>query len=171
MAWVNNPVTLFHGTTGRFADAIANFGIDLKVCRPLSDFGRGFYTTSNLAQAIEHANNIYRRRNALYHRGTEPDPLCAAYLTFQVDRTELAKLTDLVFVSPTVDWQEFVRYCRSTGGHHMPSSGRDYDLVYGPVQRFAGIAHPWNYEQVSFHSAGAINVIGTGHVSRGKPQL
>jgi hypothetical protein len=49
--WTNGDLPLFHGTDDVSASAILSRGVDLRRCSPLTDFGRGFYTTTNLEQA------------------------------------------------------------------------------------------------------------------------
>lgn len=152
MPWMNDPLVLYHGTTGRFADAIANYGIDLARCRPFSDFGQGFYTTPCLDQAKAHANNLFGRLAPLAWRPVHPgpDPVCAAYITFAADRCDLAALDHLAFVSPTADWRSFVGYCRGGGAPHIPSKGTNYDVVYGPIQWIPGIARRRDYDKLVF---------------------
>jgi hypothetical protein len=173
MTWVNGPLIVHHGTTGRFADSIVASGIDLMRCRPLSDFGRGFYTTPNFDQAKEHANTLYRKLAALSlsSAGLRPAPICAAVITYRVDRGDLSQLEHLTFVNPTADWSAFVAHCRSAGGPHVPSTGGFYEVVYGPLQGPKGTAYPRNYEQVSFHSQMGIIVLQAPAVARGSPLL
>jgi hypothetical protein len=172
MAWGNDPLRLYHGTTGLFADAIHTSGIDLAKCRLLSDFGRGFYTTPNLAQAKEHANTLYGRRAALARASwsTEPNPQCAAYLEYTVDRTVLAAATHLAFVSPNRDWEEFVQHCRQTGAPHIPHTAQNYDVVYGPLQGPHGPL-PRDREQASFHSSTSVAMLTFVQVVKGRPNL
>lgn len=47
----NDDLILYHGTDDKSAREIIAHGIDLSLCSPLTDFGRGFYTTTNLEQA------------------------------------------------------------------------------------------------------------------------
>jgi hypothetical protein len=83
----------------------------------------------------------------------------------------LAQLMHLAFVSPTSDWSDFVLYCRATGGPHVPATGGNYDVVYGPMQQLNGKAYPPNYEQLSFHSSQALNVLPAPRVAKGTPLL
>ena len=49
--WTNQNPILYHGTTSAYAVAIVAEGVNLEFTRPLTDFGPGFYTTTNLTQA------------------------------------------------------------------------------------------------------------------------
>jgi Protein of unknown function (DUF3990) len=172
MAWSNGPLRLFHGTTGRFATSIQR-GINLALGNPDADFGQGFYTTSNLAQAREHANGIFRKRNPLFRSGRygEPDPECAAYVEYEVDLVSLAGLAHLAFVSPNQDWVAFVAHCRSRPPPaHMPGLRRNYDVVHGPLQSRYGPL-PRDHDQISFHSQEAVKVLTFVQIVRGSPQL
>lgn len=89
----------------------------LKVQREL-DFGKGFYTTSDLEQAAKWA-----RRTALrLHR---KDSYISVY---EVDETEMGHLRMLRFNAPDVEWLRFV--VRNRKGEPIPV---DWDIVSGPV--------------------------------------
>jgi hypothetical protein len=172
MAWRNNALTLYHGTAGSCADDILANGINLAHAIRNRDFGPGFYTARSLTQAVQFANDTYRRMRALHvnNSRSNTDPLAAAVIEFTVDRNSLSRLSSLAFVLPTDEWREFVMHCRN-GGHHKPD-GTNYDLVYGPVSTMYYTAWP-NYEQLSFHSVSAIGhlVLGRAPPLRGKPTL
>lgn len=172
MAWSNGPLTLYHGTTGRFATSIQR-GINLAKGNPDADFGQGFYSTPNLDQAKEHANRIFRKRDVLHRHGPapEPDPECAACVEYVVDLVALAGLVHLAFVSPSQDWADSVAHCRSRPPPaHMPASARNYDVVYGPLQSRYGPL-PRDQEQISFHSQAAVTVLKFVKIVRGTLQL
>jgi hypothetical protein len=173
MPWANGPLTVYHGTIGPSADSITNGGVMLAKCRARTDFARGFYMTPNFDQARIHANTVFSRLRALWggRGGLHSDPVCAAILTYEIDRTVLAQLSHLAFVSPTSDWSDFVLYCRATGGPHVPATRSSYDVVYGPVQQLDGKAYPPNYEQVSFHSPRALTGLQPPRVAKGTPLL
>lgn len=100
---------LYHGTDLFSAEKIIKYGISLSAGRPFMDFGRGFYTTPRLAQAIEWA------------RGT----LAPCVLSLELDETNL-KIKG--FESPTREWAEFV--IKNRFGLIPPT---DYDCIYGPM--------------------------------------
>ena len=89
----------------------------LKIQRDL-DFGKGFYTTSDLDQATKWA-----RRTALRLRLTE-----SFVSVYEIDESEMSKLRILKFDSPNVDWLRFVVQNRK--GHPV---SQEWDIITGPV--------------------------------------
>ena len=89
----------------------------LKIQRDL-DFGRGFYTTSDLDQATKWA-----KRTALRLKSV------AGFVSvYEVDDTKLAELKILKFTEANADWLHFVVANRK--GTFLSES---WDLVCGPV--------------------------------------
>lgn len=80
MLWTNGSLTLYHGTDDRSASMIIKSRINLGLSNPLTDFGKGFYTTTSLHQATNWANNSYRRIPARLRSSNS-----AAILQFDVD--------------------------------------------------------------------------------------
>lgn len=155
MVWSTTSLTLYHGTIGPHADAIGQ-RIDLNVCKPHRDFGRGFYTTRIHAQAMRFA--VFKYRAALFdhqRKGTI-DPEYAAIVEFRIDLSALADLQTLAFVEPTADWRSFTQHCRRTGLSHKPNNNY-YQAVYGPVASNRGMI-PY-YEQISFHDSYAVSLL------------
>lgn len=60
-SWNNPDITLYHGTTAPSADSILD-RIVASELKDSADFGRGFYTTTNLVQAQSFASRRARRR-------------------------------------------------------------------------------------------------------------
>jgi hypothetical protein len=168
-AWTNQPIVLYHGTTLAAARAIDATGVKKTFGSPLTDFGKGFYTTTLLRQAITWAHN----RAALLH--TTP-----GYVKITVNRDELSKPATLAFVRGSFDAEDFwslVFHCRhGNPGHKRPLSSAPaisirspgeidgdkeyYDVVYGPVSAF------WqqrlaiqDVDQVSFHTNNSIALL------------
>ena len=83
------------------------------------DFGFGFYTTTNKAQAIAFADKVFRRRR-------EGDRVISIY-EFDA-QAAFAECSFLRFESPDEAWLDFVSENRA--GIYK---GKLYDLVYGPV--------------------------------------
>jgi hypothetical protein len=146
-AWENPPVSFYHGTTKRHAEAILRDGIDPSKGEPNTDFGRGFYTTTNRAQAEEWAES------KASETGDEP-----YVLKITVPRLELARLRDLVFIRPTEDYWSLVERCRDKSDAPHPT-GTHYDVVYGPVARrwWGPKAYTTirDFDQTSFHGLAA----------------
>jgi len=141
--WINPEAVYFHGTTKRSADAILRDGIDPGMGSANTDFGSGFYTTTNREQAEEWAEARAAATGDL-----------AVVLRLTIDRAGLARLRNLSFVLPTEDYWSLVERCRD-GKDEAYATGRDYDVVNGPVARRwfgpAAYAIHVGYDQTSFH--------------------
>ena len=169
MPWTNGPLILYHGTTDDAAAAIKQpsrvrpHSIDVNLCKPLRDFGRGFYLTTVLKQAESWANQKFRQRR---------HTACATVLRFEVDRNQLAPLLSLCFVTDGAgpDYWDFVQHCRNGAATHLLQGNRNYDVVFGPVslgrQRFV----IKDADQVSFHTEAALTILPSPILhSQGKP--
>lgn len=101
------------------------------------DFGYGFYTTTNKAQAISFADKVYKRK-------TEGSKQVSIY---EIDEEKLfAECSVLRFDSPNEAWLDFVAENRS--GNYR---GDSYDVVYGPV------ANDDVYTTFTLYQAGALS--------------
>jgi hypothetical protein len=134
--WNNKPLTVYHGTDdvslGRpgvtQGTVLRGFVVNLSLCRPLTDFGQGFYTTTSLHQAREWANARVRRVLAPTQQHT------AVVIQFSLGRDWLARLDALAFARPIVDFWDLVTDCRyGFPPHQRSGSQAAYDGVYGPV--------------------------------------
>jgi Protein of unknown function (DUF3990) len=179
MPWTNQDLELFHGCADAALQPINPAGIgtggsphniQLSVCRPLTDFGRGFYTTTWEHQAKEWANQQTRR---LRTRGSVA---VAIVLRFQVARDRLAALEDLVFTRDTAEFYDLVQDCRSGVPPHgrapakNPRSSVAYDLVYGPVSLWQQRLVIKDCDQISFHTPQALAILLSPDVhARGSP--
>ena len=133
MPWTNGPLILYHGTTDDAAAAISKpsrpllHSINLDYCKPLSDFGRGFYLTTVLRQAESWADMKLKRY-------PKSKAACSAVLRFEVDRDQLAPLLSLCFVTestgPNSDYWGFVQHCRKEASTHLLQEHRNYDVVF-----------------------------------------
>ena len=162
--WKNPPLIVYHGCDDVAAHAICTAqgrqpnGIDLKLCSPQTDFGRGFYTTTFLHQAKNWANARYKRRSKV--------AASAAIVKFQIDREALSHLEDIAFVwegAPNVsNFWSLVRHCRGGNDHSHPSrKPAFYDVVYGPVALPNQTLVIKDCDQISFHSKAAISILMT----------
>ena len=105
-------IRLYHGST------VAVRKPSLRPGRPNADFGKGFYTTSNLEQAERWAHIKQEREEAER----------AVVSVYEFDET-LLDSPDLKirrFTGADEPWLYFVADCRRSRPH-------DYDLVQGPV--------------------------------------
>ena len=83
------------------------------------DFGMGFYTTENKAQAISFAEKVFRRRK-------EGFPIASIY-EFD-DYKAFSACSLLRFDSPNEAWLDFV-----AANRNRTYRGNSYELIYGPV--------------------------------------
>ncbi len=130
--------------------------IKLNLCRPRTDFGQGFYTTTSEHQARQWANQ--RCRRILAPRGSGPT---ATVLRFAIDRDALADLHHLAFVRETADFWNLVHDCRLGFPPHQRTGSRQraYDVVYGPVSLWQQTLVIADCDQISFHTARALALL------------
>ncbi len=132
---------MYHGTSSEVAEAIRNGGIDLSKSRIKLDFGKGFYTTNNEAQAIKWSQRSLDGGDVL---------------KFSVPKSEFENLNGLKFSEGSTEWEEFVRNNRLGNQLH------DYDYVEGPMllnkpRNFLNGQSPVSGgHQMSFHSKDAV---------------
>lgn len=105
-------IRLYHGST------VAVRKPSLRHGRTNADFGKGFYTTSNMEQAVRWAHIKQEREEALR----------AVVSVYEFDETLLDRpdLNIRRFTGADEPWLYFVTDCRKSRGH-------EYDLVQGPV--------------------------------------
>ena len=103
---------LYHGSNVEVKEPIL-----LKVQREL-DFGKGFYTTSDLEQAARWAWRTAKRRG-------ESNAFVTVY---EVNEDELKNICLLSFDSPNVEWLNFV--VKNRKGEYIAG---DWDIISGPV--------------------------------------
>ena len=106
---------LYHGTNIDFAD------INLSVCRPNKDFGRGFYLTEIKRQALLMAI----RRCAFTQKGT---PIVQTY-DFNEAFLSSQSLNVKIFDGVSKEWAQFI-YDNRLGKKRKE---KEYDIVVGPV--------------------------------------
>ena len=122
MHWANAPLTVFHGTDLAAARSIYE-GMARGRPHGRSDFGAGFYVTTNFHQACQWANRRARRGAASI----------AAVVEFTLCRDSLESRRHLSFITDRADFYDFVEYCRTGGLNHGPARDRPYEIIYGPV--------------------------------------
>lgn len=155
--WSNPVIRLYHGTDIDSVGSILR-GIEIEELRDSSDFGRGFYTTTNLAQAEIWASGRAKRKRR--------NP---AVIELVMSRDELAALESLWFVRADKNAEDFwnlVRACVDNGETNRGENAT-YDLVVGPVSRGFRTRRVWeNYDQVSFHTHRAFDVLNNSKKAR-----
>ena len=159
MAWKNGPLELYHGCDDVAAKNIVSKGIDLRLCRPRTDFGPGFYTTTVLHQAQQWANARVRRQR---HGGKTKSR--ATVIKFVVDRFPLAQQETMGLVvegKPAAsDFWEFVSYCRGGVTTHIPGTPNAfYDVVFGLVSLWPQLLVIKDCDQISFHTLRAVTAL------------
>ena len=103
---------LYHGSNVEVKEPIL-----LKVQREL-DFGKGFYTTSDMEQAARWAWRTAKRRG-------ESNAFVTVY---EVNEDELKNIRLLSFDLPNVEWLNFV--VKNRKGEYIVG---DWDIISGPV--------------------------------------
>jgi hypothetical protein len=147
--------------------------IDPLLGRPDTDFGRGFYTTTLLRQALDWAEIKRGKAPAKSKRSRD---FMAVVLWFDLPRNRLAELQSLAFGRGDYDAEEywsFVQHCRSSvparststaviKDHQRDPSGAEtcYDMVSGPVSAFwQQRAAIMTADQFSFHTVHGVSVL------------
>ena len=169
--WINQSLKVYHGCDDLSAKGIVKHGIQLASGSPTTDFGQGFYTTTNVHQAEQWANRRYQLGKARRVRS-------AAVVEFKIDRNDMAGLDDMAFVredfAPNSDYWQLVAHCRG-GNDHARQAGTPrrgyYDVVYGPVSLYPQFLVIADADQISFHTQKALNVLKDAEIiSRGSPE-
>lgn len=109
-------ITLYHGSN------VPIDKIDLSLSKPDKDFGKGFYLTDVIGQAM----NMAKRRSRIVGVG---EPFITS---FAFDETLLKNpiLHVRYFDGPSIEWAEFIlenRHASRSHYHH------DFDIVVGPI--------------------------------------
>lgn len=106
---------LYHGSN------LAIEQIDLSMCKPYKDFGKGFYLTDILQQALDMA---YRRTRVV----GSGSPVVTKYL-FDENLLNDGSLKVLSFDAPSKEWAKFILANRD----RKANFAHDYDVVIGPI--------------------------------------
>jgi hypothetical protein len=175
MTWANEALIVYHGTDDQSAGAIVGLpsgpysahSIDLSLCSRHTDFGPGFYTTTNIHQARNWANVRAKELGVI-------DPArCAAVIELKVDRERVAEDGSalLAFVtegaSTRSDYWEFINHCRGGAADHLLTHNKIhgvYDLVFGPVSLWPQTLVIKDCDQISFHTDKGLGVITSATV-------
>jgi hypothetical protein len=157
MPWANpSPLALHHGTVDLHVASILT-AIDVTHGRLSTDFSKGFYTTTNYAQAHRHALNMLTR---LRSRGARR----GVVLSYAVDRDAIANLRSLAFARATDDYWHLVDWCRDGKPSHRAAGY--YDVVCGPVARNIQRRVIYEeYDQISFHTPESVTVLSNPNTS------
>ena len=109
-------ITLYHGSNVYIEE------IDLSQCNPYKDFGKAFYLTADIAQAMDVANARVDIFGGV--------PVVNEFL-FDETRLSDGTLSFRSFDSYTEEWADFVYQHRDET--NVPPYMHSYDVVYGPI--------------------------------------
>lgn len=108
---------LYHGTTSNQLENLES-GVDLSFCQSKTDFGKGFYLTTNFQQASKHAQK--RAKN-------KADPIVFVY---ELDISALkSSYNGYIINKIDIDWAKFIYKNRSD----IQPFTHNYDFVFGGV--------------------------------------
>ena len=151
-------VDLYHGTSLVSAQAIVANGIDPSRGHPYTDFGRGFYVTTNLAQAKAWAIQNFTNQNPsvihyrVPYKNLTPGSLCG--LVFPL-------------TPPSTGYLALVRGMRMV---QQPIGCAGYDFTEGPLLTnpsafLAGGAATTGGQQDTFCTAAGASILDAGYVN------
>jgi hypothetical protein len=146
IAWTNQNLVVYHGTNDLHAPTVLQ-AVRVAAGRAATDFGRGFYTTTNFWQA-----NSWGQRSAAMSRGSLP-----VVIRFDLNRDAVATLHSLFFIRGDARWQDywsFAGYCRARNPDHgRVVNGGMFDIVAGPVMKNISRREIFEgFDQISFHT-------------------
>ena len=113
-----SSLILYHGTTADFST------VNLKHCKDKKDFGKGFYTTTDINQAI---NLATRMQDTEINNG---NVYAKAYVyMFKIDKEDLKKFHTHNFQTASISWIDYILKNRYSEYRNQ----YDYDIVIGRV--------------------------------------
>lgn len=111
-------IILYHGTTADFKV------IDLKHCKDKKDFGKGFYTTTDINQAVTLAKRMQMQQ---FLNG---NTYAKAYVySVKIDTTKLTGFNQHRFQTASIAWLDYIIENR----YYNFDSKSDFDIVIGKV--------------------------------------
>lgn len=132
-------MVVYHGTISIYRESLLN-GINLSKGDDNSDFGKGFYTTTNYKQALSFAKYQKSKYNKAQIRLSNkfknhcPYFVNSMLVKYNIDEEILKTFNGLIFESPDRKWAEFI-YNNRLGLDYAISDyynlDRKYDYVYG----------------------------------------
>ena len=121
---------LFHGSNVQFDE------IDLMKSKPNKDFGRGFYLSDNVEQALELAKIKVEQLET-------GSPVVMKY---EFDEQQLSSLKVLRFKEYDEEWAKFILLNRNNPSQ---TAAHDFDVVIGPIANDRVGLQLWRYESGS----------------------
>jgi Protein of unknown function (DUF3990) len=140
---INRNTKLYHATTSNCVEPLFN-GVNIEKSNLQTDFGQGYYLTTNLEQAKNWAFRKERDHNLtemkLQHKGIKSfaELVKGVILVYHLDVERLCYLSNIIFNEPDLEnWAEFVYRNRSENSmppnYKLHNKDKKYDFVYGPL--------------------------------------
>lgn len=174
------PDIVFHGTISIHRDSLIT-GIDVYKGYESTDFGQGFYTTSNYEQAKRLA---YDRAKAYNKHHKDKPPAQPMVLKYRINKVRLSEYKGLIFDSPNERWKEFIfnnrvgidfsvsKYYNNNGKYNfvygcvadsniteMVGFVRRQQITYGDFVDSLKALKQYDYDQLSFHTPDVVSVL------------
>ena len=113
----NQIIRVYHGTTSLIDN------IDVSMCKPYKDFGKGFYVTRTYSHAASLAERNKRLELERFKRR------CEAYVyTYELDVEMLNRFNVKEFAEADIEWMQFV-----LDNRRSRERAHEYDIVIGPT--------------------------------------
>ena len=145
-------VTFYHGTSPAGASSIRRNGIDLGIGERGTDFGQGFYLSTDRATAASAGTRLYGD--------------AVEVVEFRITRSDLTQLQGLHFDSPSASWSDFTRFHKKYGPTELLHGGTPFDFVSGPMVRRirsnGDVSHWDGLSQFSIHTDRATTIFNQG---------
>ncbi|MED3230323.1 DUF3990 domain-containing protein [Bacillus velezensis] len=110
------PEILYHATTSNNIESIKN-RIDLNECSEKTDFGQGFYLTTNVEQAVKWAlrkEGLHNKHETLRQKSKTPNFVKGVVIEYEVIHKVLNELRQKNFIHQSADWADFIYLNRSS---------------------------------------------------------
>ncbi|HEU4962616.1 MAG TPA: DUF3990 domain-containing protein [Bacilli bacterium] len=135
----------YHGTLRTHAESIMS-RVNVKAGRLFTDFGQGFYLTTNYEQAKRWAVAKARYRSHADGRADE----APVVVKIRLDTISLHQLSGCTFEVPNDRWAEFVYNCRKHGKAN--TLFHNYDFVCGPLAdgKFLPLFNKYDANRITF---------------------
>ena len=174
------PDIVFHGTISIHRDSLIT-GIDVYKGYESTDFGQGFYTTSNYEQAKRLA---YDRAKAYNKHHKDKPPAQPMVLKYRINKVRLSEYKGLIFDSPNERWKEFIfnnrvgidfsvsKYYNKDGRYNfvygcvadsnitnMVGDIKRQKITYGEFIDSLKALKQYEYDQLSFHTTDVVSAL------------
>ncbi|KSU79747.1 Protein of unknown function [Fictibacillus enclensis] len=138
---INPDTKLYHATTSNYVKSLFD-GIQISKCDTQTDFGQGFYLTTNLKQAKkwaftkENEHNRTEEKKQIKQRTSYANYVKGVIVVYNMRLQGITPFEFNTHVFPTADlrWGDFVYRNRSFIDHpQFNNRNKDIDIVYGPL--------------------------------------